>query len=195
MNLSKVLSMNHKKHKRFFASERGNVAIEFALVMPILVTLVMGIFEINNYILAHNRLSRTASELANLICRQQTNATTITGFLKTPQTTLSEYNFAGNGTAIATHIYNKGQTTQATNMLIGWQLSVGSSKSKIGTAGGAPSNIPGNLVITGGQEIVVVELYLTYKPVLSVPFLSLKTNLYKTAVFTSRVTTLYPLLT
>ncbi|MCE2951219.1 MAG: TadE/TadG family type IV pilus assembly protein [Alphaproteobacteria bacterium] len=187
--------MGQQKNKRFFLSERGNVAIEFALIMPILVTLVMGIFELNNYILAHNRLSRTASELANLICRQQTNAATITGYLKTPQVTLSQYNFAGYGTAIATHIYNRGQTTQAANMLIGWQLSVGSSRSKIGTAQGAPSNIPGSLVVTGPQEIVVVELYLTYKPVLSVPFLSLNTSLYKTAVFTSRVTTLYPLLT
>lgn len=178
----------------FFKRDHANALIEFAICLPILLALFLSGIELNNYILANNRLAKTASEIADLLTRQQNTGTAVTGLLQTPNITLKMYNFSINGGIVASNIYNNGNTTQASKMLIGWQKNVGIGSSKIGSSGGVPSNIPGNFVVTDDREVVIVEIFLNYTPTFLVPFLTLQKQLYQTSVFPSRVPTLHPLL-
>lgn len=183
-----------KSFLSFLRRERGNALIEFAICLPVLLLLFLSGVELNNYILAKNRLCRTAAEIADILARQQNTSTAVIGILQTPNITLNMYNFSQNGGIVASDIYNNGGTTQASKMLIGWQKSVGTGSSKIGASGGAPTNIPGGLVITNDREVIIVEIFLTYTPTFLVPFVNLQKQLYQAAVFPSRVPLLHPLL-
>jgi Flp pilus assembly protein TadG len=189
------MNMIHiRKFLSFLKREPGNALIEFAFCLPIFLILLLSVFELNSYILANNRLSRTASEISDLLSRQQNTGTAVVAILQTPNITLSSYGFSQTGGIVASNVYNNGNTTQASKMLIGWQKSVGTTATKIGSVGGVPSNIPNGFVVTNDREIVIVEIFLSYTPTFLVPFLNLKKQLYQTAVFPSRVPTLRPLL-
>ena len=54
---------------RFRRSDRGLAAVEFALILPIMVFLLFGIAEISNYILAARKVANVASSAADLIAQ------------------------------------------------------------------------------------------------------------------------------
>ena len=52
--------------RRFASGERGVAAIEFALVVPILLVLLLGCFEVPRYVLVMQKIARTSSGVADL---------------------------------------------------------------------------------------------------------------------------------
>ena len=55
---------------RFLRDRRGSPLIEFALIAPLLVTMLVGAVDFGRYILLNQKLSRTASTLGDLLARE-----------------------------------------------------------------------------------------------------------------------------
>jgi len=61
--------MLRRLHK-FVAQDRGTALIEFALVLPIMITLFLGVFEVTRVVAASMRLANAATTMANLVAQQ-----------------------------------------------------------------------------------------------------------------------------
>lgn len=60
--------------KKFIRSQKGVAAIEFALLMPLLLVLMLGSFELQRYLRIERRLSLTAQNIAAIVAQRQTLA-------------------------------------------------------------------------------------------------------------------------
>lgn len=54
---------------RFFSDNKAIAAVEFALIVPILLILFLGGFEITRYVLVYQKLSKTTASISDLISR------------------------------------------------------------------------------------------------------------------------------
>ena len=106
---------------------------EFAVVAPVIVLLFLGIYEISNYILLNNKLSRTVGVIGDMITRQNLTRQTLTAYLNTAQNILEPFDFKDNGSIVASQVQNVGMTTDPAKMMISWQQNVNEASSKLGS--------------------------------------------------------------
>lgn len=57
--------------KKFLKSQKGVAAIEFALLMPLLLVLMLGSFELQRYLRIERRLSLTAQNIAAIVAQRE----------------------------------------------------------------------------------------------------------------------------
>jgi Flp pilus assembly protein TadG len=87
--MMKVMS---RRARRFSKDERGVSAIEFAMVLPLLVTLYLGGVEISQAVAIQRKVTLTARTVADLVTRvQSVNNTGITGILQASTAILAPY--------------------------------------------------------------------------------------------------------
>jgi len=152
--------------RRFLREDRGAIAIEFGLVISVLIVILMGCFEAGRYILLNQKLDRTSSSVADLI--SQANAVTsgvLTDVYAAADEQTEPFDLVGHGRVIISSIY-KPDTNPAK---VSWQCKGGGSytaaTSKIGNKG-ADANMPTTLPVDVGENIVVAEVFYDYKPFL-----------------------------
>src|SRR6185312_6144265 len=91
---------------RFLREDRGAIAIEFGLVISILIVILMGCFEAGRYILLNQKLDRTSTSVADLIA--QANGIT-TGVLSDTYAAAEEqtqpFDLTGHGRVIISSVY------------------------------------------------------------------------------------------
>ncbi len=179
------MRMNHLLLS-FLRNSRGSTLVEFALIMPILVLLVTGIFEICMFALLNNKLVRIAGTMSNVISMQNVTPAKIMAIINTSNEIAKPFDFKGKGEVIVSQIYNKGATTDPNNMSISWQQNSGTYPSKLGKVGTKPINVPNNLTVTSDMTIVVTEVYYNYTPYVFKSFVPSQT-LYKTSVYVPRL--------
>ncbi len=179
--------------RNFISQNRGNVVIEFALVLPVLVSLLIGTFELTMYVLLHNKLTRIAGTLNNVVTVQNLTREKLQAILGTADTIAQPFDFTANGRMVISQIQNEGATDDANNMMISWQESSNGGVSKLGAPGDAPNNVPGDLEVTGSQTIVVAEVFYNYTPFFIGGFLQ-DTALYKATIYVPRRGTMNSLL-
>lgn len=185
--------MNHLL-KRFIKNNRGNTAVEFALIMPLLVLLVTGIFEICMFALINNKLVRIAGTLSNVISMQNVTSTKLLAIMNTADEMAKPLSFAAKGSVIVSQIYNNGKTTNPANMRISWQQKTGTSTSHFGLPGSRPAALPNGLTILSDESIIVTEVFYTYEPIVFKAFIPNQV-LYKLAIYVPRLGDMTTLLT
>ena len=100
-----------KTRDRFFTSCRGQSLIEFALVLPLALLIVLGVVEVGTLLLDEHVVTRLSREGSNLISRDTplaTAATVMTSMSARP------VNFA-NGSKVIFTVLKKGATTGTAN--------------------------------------------------------------------------------
>lgn len=152
--------------RRFWKDDSGVAAIEFGLVISILIVILMGCFEAGRYILLNQKLDRTSSSVADLIA--QANGIT-TGVLSDTYAAADEqtlpFDLTGHGRVIISSVYKPDTSTAK----VQWQCKGGgsyaSAASKIGSKGGN-ATMPTTFSVDVGENIVVAEVFYDYKPFL-----------------------------
>ena len=152
--------------RRFWKEESGVAAIEFGLVISILVVILMGCFEAGRYILLNQKLDRTSSSVSDLIA-QADNVTT--GVLSDTYAAAEEqtlpFDLAGHGRVIVSSVYKPDTSTAK----VQWQCKGGgaytSAASAIGNEGG-DALMPSTFSVDIGENVVVAEVFYDYQPFL-----------------------------
>ena len=155
--------------RRFARNERGVAAVEFALVLPIVVLLLLGCFEVPRYVMVIQRLARTSAGVSDLVAQadepmtanQMTDIFTAGGIMMQP------YDVVANGKIYVSSINNP----SGTGVILTWQRNnsgtVGTA-SKLGAEGTNPtSKIPAALVPLSNEEVLAAEVYFNYTPIFS----------------------------
>jgi Flp pilus assembly protein TadG len=188
------MRMNHLIRK-FVKNGRGNTVVEFALILPILILLVSGIFEICMFALVNNKLMRIAGTISNVVSMQNINISTMQAIIATASDMAKPVTFKGKGNVIVSLIYNNGQTTNPAKMLIAWQQKDSPGVvSLIGTPNTLPKNLPNNLAVLNDETVIITEVLYNYSPYVFNNFIPNQT-LYKTAVYVPRLGDMITLLT
>jgi Flp pilus assembly pilin Flp len=175
--------------RRLRGDQRGVSFMEFALILPILVTLGFYGTEIAYMAVINMQVGQMASSLADNASRlgQTDNSavtpsvseTMIDSVMSGALVQGSSFNFAANGKLILSSLENSTATTP-NRQYIHWQRCRGSlvTKSKYGPQGygltGTALAGMGNPVITAntGSAVMYVEVYYTYQPLFGTMFVN-----------------------
>jgi Flp pilus assembly protein TadG len=173
------------KIRDIIKDKSGNVAIEFALLLPIMILLLLGTFEIANYVLCYNKVSRVNSSIADMSSRSSLTPNALTAIIATAPIIGKPFNYGTNGRVILTTVYKASSGTAA---IIEQQI-VGSGSisvtSKIGTAINNAATLPAGFTISAGDRILISETFFTYTPIFS-NIVTLPINLYDQAIYRLR---------
>jgi Flp pilus assembly protein TadG len=125
---------------RFAADERGVAAVEFAAVLPVVLILLLGCFEVPRFVLTYQKLARTAHSVADLVSQADEPMTLpqLQDVFVAAKMIMAPYDIIGAGKVFVSSINNPSGTVSIT-----WQKSNDSTltslKSRIGTVGGGRS--------------------------------------------------------
>lgn len=181
--------------KNMIRNQQGVALIEFAIILPFLLIVFLGLIEVANYTLHHQKADKLAHAMADFTAQGDTiSASELDSFRFAIAPIMSPLDFRGSVIITSAGRYNPIPTgtpcTRRNRPCITWQYRVsGGAASAIGAPGSAPS-IPGNYRLQRNNNIIIAEAYVEYKPVLSISsqFLGAFTpeTIYKTALYVPR---------
>ena len=168
---------------------RGVAAIEFALLLPMLIALLIGCLEVTFKIWSTQKAEKLAVTLADVIA--QSKAVTFSDLEKLTSAVdkiMDPFPFGNNGKVIITSIYVAEEETEAK---VNWQctaLPTGSTyiaTSEMGVKG-EEANLPPDFEMVPKDNVIVAEVFYTYHPI--APGLMFdEAEIYRRAVFKPRL--------
>lgn len=167
--------------KRLAIRCEGVAMIEFALILPILVTLFVGGAELTRYIMAHQKVERAAGSLSGFVSQMNNpeEDLNLDQFSATFAQLLAPLDPANGGVIISgVRVDNDG------NLFVAWQQNLGAvGSSLVGNAGGGATT---ELELNEGDEVIVAEMFYRFDPLFSVDELPLERDLYKRMSYIKR---------
>ncbi|HVZ01790.1 MAG TPA: TadE/TadG family type IV pilus assembly protein [Dongiaceae bacterium] len=158
---------------RFRRDKSGVAAIEFALILPILVLLTLGCFEVPRYVLLWQRLERASSGVSDLVAQadEPLTANQMTDIFSAAKVLMQPYAIFTDGSIVVTSINNP---TGGSGVKNTWRVACGTvnTTGTLGAVNSTPTNLPAQLSPTLDNEVLVAEIYFNYTPVF-------KTFIYK----------------
>jgi Flp pilus assembly protein TadG len=164
---SLVLNALPPRLRRFAEGEQGVTAIEFALVLPVVLIILLGCFEVPRFVLIYQKLARTSSGVADLVAQadEPLQKNQMDDIFTAGKVMMQPYDVIANGRIYVSSINNP----NGGGVTLTWQRnnngSVGTA-SKLGAAGSNPSSkIPAALVPGSNEEVLAAEVYFNYTPI------------------------------
>lgn len=140
---------------RFARDSRGIAAIEMAFIMPLLLLLYFGLFDLTALITLNRKISYSASVVADLVSQNKTTVTAakITDYFDAAELVMSPTPVANVRIDLYGFYDNSGTITQR------W-----SESSTGGSACSAPSTTSMDELMTDGNDVVVAVVCTQYTP-------------------------------
>lgn len=144
--------------KRFYRAKSGVAALEFALILPLVLLGFVGANEVSSAVQVSQKVSQTSSTVADLVAQATTisNADT-TNIFSAASAIVFPYSSTGESIVISSIVDNGGGTGRVL-----W------SDAKNGTARAVGSTLPlPSGVITAGGSVILAEVRYSYTPTTS----------------------------
>lgn len=136
--------------RRFAAQTSGVAAVEFALILPILIVLFLGSVELTNGLTASRKTSQVASTVGDLVSQYRTlECATLTDIFKASTAIMTPYDDTGLVISVAGVEFDDGGAAT-----VDWSRTNGG-----GSAAGLVSEIPAALQIADSYLIVAKTEY------------------------------------
>ena len=139
-----AMMMGNPVCRRFLASQRGVAAIEFAMIMPVLLILFLSSFDVGNAIIVYLKVRTATYELAAITNQYGTGSTaqisTSTMSAITSATSQVMAPYSSSSTAVT---ISQIKATSATAATVSWSYTVNGTKLS-GTYTGLPANMAKN---------------------------------------------------
>jgi hypothetical protein len=170
-------------------TRRGIAAVEFALTLPIWITLLLGTADGTYCLLVNERVDRIAYSVADIVTQYQIiTIANLQDILLAASQLMSPIPFGSNGTVIVSSVFQP--STGAP--VIEWQYSGGGTLSKsslIGTTGGA-ANLPNGLTLNSNDNVIVAEVFYKFSPLFIKAGIFNSGYVYRVAVYKPRLSPL-----
>ncbi len=147
--------------RRFAESNRGVAAVEFALVLPVFLLIMLGCLEVPRFVMVYQKIARTSSGIADLVAQADEPITgnQIQDIFIAGATMMQPYDVVAKGKIYISSINNPSGT-----VVMSWR------KDNYGKNGGSsrmPASLPIPLKPAVGEEVLVAEVFFTYQPLFS----------------------------
>jgi Flp pilus assembly protein TadG len=143
--------------------DRGLAAVEFALILPLLMLLLLGVYETSRLIMVNQKLQNSSFILADLVARDKTiTEDDVTNIFLAIRTLIEPFDFAEAGTVILTSV----GAPSDDNPRVNWQR-VGAGSLAVASAVGVPGGaaaLPDELSIRADETIIVAEVAFQFAP-------------------------------
>ncbi|MGE0109843.1 MAG: TadE/TadG family type IV pilus assembly protein [Bdellovibrionales bacterium] len=174
---------------RFAAHEKGAVAVEFALTLPIWVTILLGSTDAAYMMVLSQRVDRIAYSVTDIVTQSETvTIADLDNILIAASQLMQPFTFGADGIVIITSVYKPaGQP-----MKITWQHTGGGSLargSKIGSTGDIP-NMPNGLTLSDNENVIISEVYYYHRPLFVNAGIFAEKDVYRVAIYKPRLSPL-----
>jgi Flp pilus assembly protein TadG len=157
----------------------GQSAVELALVLPILVTLALGIFDLSRAVRANNILINVSREGANLAARTTRSSISAEDLMNSLAATAQPLVLADKGMLFITELRRNRAGKLEIVSQEGWSRNSGEIGTRV-TLANAQSKYLGDIPVAVGQSVYIFEAGYVYRPLL-LP--SVTPTLYSATVF------------
>jgi Flp pilus assembly protein TadG len=141
---------------RFFRDASGLSAVEFALLLPVMISSYFGVAEIGNYILADRKVTSVAATAADLVAQStQVSNSSMADIMASLNVVIQPFNPAD------TQIRITSVTADALgNTKVAWSDAVRTSPRAVGSTISMPAGL-----VPANQSVIFSEVTFTYKSV------------------------------
>ncbi len=176
--------MTFQKNRFFWLCERGVAATEFALMLPVLLTFLLGSFELSRYIIVNQKIDHVAYTTADVV-GQETSVTMaqINDIMSAAVQIMEPFGFGQDGVVIVSSV----EQDPTDGPIVRWQVSGGGTlvkTSRIGEVDEA-AELPEAFTLNDNDNIIIAEVFYEYTPSISEEYFSTREN-YKFAIFKPR---------
>ena len=151
---------------RLLRCAAGNVAVEFALSVPVILLMMLGSAEMARFVILHQKMDRVATTISDLVSRAETITESQIDDIFTAAGQVAEpFDLASLGVVIVSSVTN----ADGTGATIAWQRSGGgsySASSDLGGEGDEP-NLPDGFEVREGETAIIAEVFYDFSPFLS----------------------------
>jgi TadE-like protein len=176
--------------RRLLRCRSGNIAVEFALALPVLIMLMLASAELARFVILHQKMDRVATTMSDLVSRAETiSETEITDIFTAASEVAFPFELADLGVVIVSSVTNP--SGDGEGPIVAWQRSGGGSysgTSQIGTEGG-DATLSGDFDVREGETAIISEVYFDFTPFLSEMIVAPQV-IYRTAHHRPRLGTL-----
>lgn len=154
--------------RRLIGDREGVSLIEFAFMAPILVSLLIGSFEIARFVLLNQKLNRLASNSSDLVTRSETmSEKELDNIFAAGEFITSPFRMTSKGVVVISSVSNPGPD-DTTPPVVNWQQRsdiLVTFPSEVGVEGGA-AVLPAGLSLRAGQDIIISEVIYDFEPIM-----------------------------
>lgn len=151
---------------RSFRSDRANVAVEFALALPVLLLMLLASAELGRFVLLHQKIDRVAVTISDLVARAETiSESDLDDIFNAAGQVAEPFDLTGRGRVVVSSVIND----DGNGATVAWQRANGGSfaaSSEIGVEGGA-ATLPNEFDVLEGETAIISEVFFDFEPFLS----------------------------
>ncbi|MDX1922342.1 MAG: TadE/TadG family type IV pilus assembly protein [Alphaproteobacteria bacterium] len=165
----------------------GVAAIELAVVLPMLMTLFLGVVEISNFVLVNERTEKMAHTIADVVSQGEAITTAeLENILSASSEIMKPFPFSSLGHVIITSVHREVNDTPK----VAWQYEGGgtltNTHSNFGGAGFA-SPLPEGFVLNERETVIIAEVFYNHENLVTNMFNGSNPQLYKYAFYKPRL--------
>lgn len=141
---------------------RGVVSIEFALLMPVLLTMLLSAVEIGRFLVLDMKLETGAAKMADLMTRERSPTTgQLSDAFHAVPSMLRPFGAGPRSRVIVSGVV---RVTDEDPPEVAWQISGGGSLSASSLLGGEgdTADVPDGLTVAGRDAVIVAEMVYEY---------------------------------
>jgi len=186
------MSQWNRYFSAFRRAEEGIAYFEFALLLPVLITLLMGTVEVTRYILITEKVQKVSMVVANVVAQAKSVSSADLGNIVTSAAQIMQpFTFGANGYVVISSVTQTGTQSANNPPLVSWQYGGGGTMapapgSRIGTTGG-PATLPNNIPLNANDNIIVTEVFYNYTPLMATNGLLGNNLIYQVGLFKPRL--------
>jgi Flp pilus assembly protein TadG len=170
---------------RFARAQQGIAMVEFALVLPVLMTLFYGTVEITRFVLITQKVEKLAHSVADMTAQSATaSAASLNQVMAAASDIMSPYTVGANGRVIISSLYRAPSTVDAK---INWRYEGGGTlvaTSALGLVNAKPV-MPSAFTFDERENVIAAEVYYRFSPLISSQFFG-TTTIYRIALYKPR---------
>ncbi|MDD3288604.1 MAG: TadE/TadG family type IV pilus assembly protein [Alphaproteobacteria bacterium] len=173
----------------------GVAALEFALALPIWITLLIGGADAAYCTLVNQRVERVTYTVTDLVTQsQKVSISDLDKILAASEQIMRPFDFGDKGYVIISSVFKEAGKSS----IIKWQYAGGGHYncgggggcgSKVGVEGGVPT-MPNKMALNDGDNVIVVEVYYKFTPMFVNASIFSASDIYRAAVYKPRLSAL-----
>ncbi len=175
--------------RRFCQDREGIAALELAIILPFAMTLLLGVMEIADFVLANQRTEKMAYTVADLVAQNEAITTSqLNSILDASAEIMKPFPFGERGHVIITSVHRN----EGGEPYVAWQYEGGGTlhedvESQFGTGVGFDSPLPEGFTLNERETVIIAEVFYDYPAFLTDIMNSENTRFYKYAFYKPRL--------